>query len=227
MTISTQIAVETPENIDLYAEPAGIIVRSLAYVIDLLIRGLVMVVCSLVLSFTGYGGRGILLIVWFLVTWFYTVIFEVEFRGQTPGKKKMGIAVVNDDLTPVSWGTSIIRNFMRFADALPFGYCFGVISMVTSTHFRRLGDLAAGTLVIYRSKEKAAVELPAARAHPSPVFLEREDQIAIVGFTQRHKQLSDARQRELANILAPVLPVDEARRVDYLRGIGRWLVGER
>lgn len=225
--LSTQVSVETPESIDLQAEPAGVIVRSLAYAIDMLIRTGVMIAAFFVLFLAGRGGQGLFLLVFFVITWFYNVIFEVRFQGQTPGKKAMGIAVVHDDLTPIGWGTSIIRNFLRTADMLPALYCFGIASMMATRHFRRLGDLAAGTLVIYRRKKNKAEKWPEVRPHPAGISLERDDQTAIVNFTQRHQQLSNARQQELADILSPILPVDKPRRIEYLRGIGCWLLGER
>lgn len=225
MLITTQVAVETPESIDLYAEPAGIMARSLAFIIDFLIRGAIVAGCGIVFSLLGDGGSGVLLIVWFLVTWFYMVLFEVYRNGQTPGKKSLGLAVVNDDLTAVGWSTSITRNFLRFADALPLLYGAGIVTMILSPHFQRLGDLAAGTLVIYRRKESDKYSIPDCRPQPPPMSLERDDQLAFIGFAQRHQQLSEDRQKELANILTPLLPVEGEHRVNYVRGIGRWLLG--
>lgn len=227
--ISADVLVETPESIDLQAEPAGLVVRSLAFAIDFAIRATFIFVLFILLLFAGEAGVGVLLIVWFLIDWFYPVVFEVYWQGQTPGKKKMGLMVVNDDLTPIGWGTSIIRNLLRWADFLPSFYAAGLLSMAFSKHHQRLGDLAAGTLVIYKERKTAAFDLPsdADKAQPPPVTLEREDQLAMIGFTQRHAYLSPDRQRELADILAPLLPVEGPSRVRYLRGIGRWLLGDR
>jgi uncharacterized RDD family membrane protein YckC len=225
--ISTGVLVETPESIDLEAEPAGIVVRGLAFTIDFLIRAVALMVLSFVLAFAGEAGMGLILITWFLLDWFYPVFFEVFQKGQTPGKKKMGLRVVNDDLTPVGWGTSMIRNLLRWADFFPVLYTAGLATMACNSRSQRLGDLAAGTLVIYARNESAPGAEPGAKAHPPPFPLEREDQVAIIGFTQRHQQLSGDRQQELAGILGPVLPVDADHRVEYLRGIGQWLLGGR
>ncbi|GAB1259253.1 RDD family protein [Aurantivibrio plasticivorans] len=225
MKISTQISVETPESIDLYAEPAGIVIRCLAWLLDQFVIAGVQLVCFILLSLTGAAGWGILLIIWFSFSWFYSVLFEVLSEGQTPGKKWMGIAVVNDDLTSIGWGTSIVRNFIRFADAMPIAYFAGIITMANTKHFQRLGDLAAGSLVIYRQTENSLGGLPDARPQVANFPMGREDQLAVIGFAQRHNQLSAERQQELANIMGPLLPVDEQHRVDYLRGIGRGLVG--
>ena len=227
MTISTQVFVETPEGVDLQAEPAGVVVRILAYLIDFAIRAAVFIVLWLVLSYAGRAGEGVLLVSLFLLEWFYPVIFEVCYGGQTPGKKMLQLCVVNDDLAPVRWGTSMIRNLLRVADILPNFYLLGVVTMVCNRKFQRLGDIAAGTLVIYKKVEPKITPVTAGKPRPSPVPLRREDQIAIISFAQRRQQLSDDRQRELADILEPILPTEGANRVDYLRGIGAWLLGER
>lgn len=225
--ISTGILVETPESIDLEAEPAGLVVRGLAFSIDFFIRAIILIILGLALLSAGEAGTGLVLIVWFLLEWFYPVFFEVLRSGQTPGKMKMGLRVVNDDLTPVGWGTSVIRNLLRWADFFPVLYTAGLATMAWSHRSQRLGDLAAGTLVIYSRAESAPTTELSAQARPPPVPLEREDQVAIIGFAQRRRQLSEERQRELADILGPVLPVESTHRVDYLRGVGSWLLGGR
>ena len=227
MIIQTQLEVETPESIDLQATPAGVGPRALAYLLDFIIRLFVGIVLFIVLAFGGIAGLGVFAVCAFLLEWFYPVVFEVLWHGQTPGKKQMGIAVVHDDLTPISWGTSIVRNLLRFADLLPAFFFFGLVSMLLTKSYQRLGDLVAGTLVVYRRKEKPQRALPQYQPHPPPMALDRDDQIAIIGFTQRHDQISEDRQQELADILAPMLPVDRQHRVNYLRGIGGWLLGGR
>lgn len=227
MIVQTQLAVETPESIDLQATPAGVGPRAFAYMLDFLIRTLVNSLLAVILVFAGKAGTGIFSICAFLLEWFYPVFFEVLWQGQTPGKKVMGIAVVNDDLTPISWGTSIVRNLLRFADLLPAFFLFGTMSIIMTKHCQRLGDLVAGTLVVYRYKDTTQRSMPKLHPQPPPIALDRDDQIAVIGFTQRHNQISEDRQQELADILAPILPVDEAKRIHYLRGVGGWLLGAR
>lgn len=227
MIIQTQLEVETPESIDLQATPAGVGPRAIAYSIDFLIRIVAQIILGIIFALAGMAGIGIWLVCAFLLEWFYPVFFEVLKKGQTPGKKQMGIAVVNDDLTPIAWGTSIVRNLLRFADLLPAFFFFGLVSILLTKKYQRLGDLVAGTLVVYRRAEKSHGALPSYQAHPPPIALDREDQVAIIEFTQRHDQISEERQQELANILAPMLPVEGEHRVKYLRGIGSWLLGGR
>jgi len=168
-----------------------------------------------------------MLLLSFLLEWFYPVLFEVYRNGQTPGKKWLGLAVVNDDLTPVSWSTSLVRNLLRAVDFLPFAYVGGLSSMVLSRHFQRLGDLAAGTLVIHRPKQRALATLTDSRPQPPPFALAADDQIAIIDFAQRHRELSAARQRELANLLDQFTQRSDDGAVERLRGIGAWLLGAR
>ena len=118
-SIDTVYDVETPEAIDLTANLAGPLARTLAYSIDLCIRTGVSTVAIIILAFMNEAGWGVFLIVSFLLEWFYPVLFEVLRQGQTPGKKWLGLAVVNDDLTPITWSSSIIRNLLRAVDILP------------------------------------------------------------------------------------------------------------
>lgn len=226
--LDTDYQVETPEAIDLTAQLAGPVPRSLAFLIDFLIRGVVIFIIFILLALTSRAGTGIFLMLFFLLDWFYPVFFEVLRNGQTPGKKFLKIAVVNDDLTPVTWSTSIIRNLLRAADFMPGGYLIGLIAMSSTQHFQRLGDLAAGSIVIHkRVPPQTGNGLPqvAARAPSMPLSL--EDQVAITGFAQRHDQLSPSRKQELANILSNITQVEGKEGVERVQGMGNWLLGQR
>lgn len=225
--------VETPEGIDIQVELAGPIIRTLAFSIDFSIRIGAMLILLIVSSLLGSKiGGAVYLLIYFLVEWFYPVVFEVFRHGQTPGKKIMGISVVNDDLTPVTFSASFVRNLLRAADFLPALYCFGLISLCASRNFQRLGDIAAGTVVIY--KELKAEKQTPPDAHPlSPQFeLSDSEQNAIVEFSLRHESLSQGRQKELADIIKPLF-IDENERsnqisiVDNIKGTGAWLLGAR
>ncbi len=133
MLLDTLYQVETPEGIDLHAQLAGPVPRIVAYAIDITIRMIVILVVSIVLAFTGNTGIGLILLISFLLEWFYPVFFEVYRQGQTPGKKQMKLIVVNDDLTPVNFGTSLIRNLLRFTDFFPVFYLGGLLCMVVSS----------------------------------------------------------------------------------------------
>lgn len=224
--IQDDYSVETPEGIDLQAQLAGPAPRAMAFLIDISIRFGLYTVGSIAFSFFD-GGFGFLLLLLFLLEWFYPVVFEVLMRGQTPGKQVMKITVVNEDLTPIGWNASIIRNLMRAVDMLPVCYFFGLVSTLMSQRFQRLGDFAAGTLVIHSGVTTKATDLPKAKALAPSSSLPLEDQSAIISFTQRHQQLTDGRREELADILYPLHSRQGNSAVQYLFGVGRWLLGDR
>ena len=107
---------------------------------------------GMLLPLLGGAGMGLWLILMFLMEWFYPVLFEVLARGQTVGKMALGIRVLCDDGTPVGWYQSTVRNFLKFVDFLPVLYGAGLLSMLLQKDFKRLGDLAAGTLVVYAER---------------------------------------------------------------------------
>lgn len=85
----------------------------------------------------------------FAILWGYYVIFELLWNGQSPGKRLVGIRTVRQNGAPIGLSESAIRNIVRIIDFLPMGYGFGVISMFVDLQSRRLGDFAAGTLVVH------------------------------------------------------------------------------
>ena len=199
--------------------------RALAFAIDLGIRGLVLGLLFFVLAFFGELGIGLGSILLFVISWWYMVLFELFNQGRSPGKQMMGLRVVQDDGRPIGWSASLIRNLLRFVDMLPFGYAFGAISCLQHPTFKRLGDLAAGTLVVYREQPVKRPELPSARALRSPFALGLAEQRAVLGFAERQGELSEARVTELATILAVPLKVHPTGAVAELNGIARGLLG--
>ncbi len=129
----------------------------------------------------------------------------------------------------------MLRNLLRAADFLPSFYLGGLISMSINKRFQRLGDIAAGTLVIHRHRRHSNHSNPATLPGDAPIVppfpLELEDQQAIVNFVQRHKSLSTGRQIELAEIITQPLPPApggaKTDSVSLVRGWGAWLLGAR
>ncbi len=228
MKLDTIALVETPEGIDLQSEVVGLVPRALAYTVDMLIRIAIMFVISIVAAATGEAGGGILLIVYFVLEWWYAVLFEVFKNGQTPGKKSFNIKVVNEDLTPVTFSASLIRNLLRTADFFPFFYVVGSVSICVTQRFQRLGDLAAGTLVIYADKEQhdssTLHDVTPIAPHQA---LGEEQQVAFVNFALNRGGISPDRQHEIAEIIRPRLPLNADEPRDYIRGVGKWLMGAR
>ncbi|TPG79182.1 RDD family protein [Pseudomonas arsenicoxydans] len=223
--LDTRHQVETPEGIDLPLRPAGLMVRALAFAIDLGLRGLILGLLFIVLAFLGKLGAGLGSILLFGVSWWYMVLFEVLNQGRSPGKQWMGLRVVQDDGTPIGWSASLLRNLLRFVDLLPFGYFLGAISCLQHPTFKRLGDLAAGTLVIYREQPLTRPQLPEATPLRPAFALTLPEQRAILAFAERQGELSEARAHELASILAQPLQVPAPHAVVALNGIARGLLG--
>ncbi|WP_286784238.1 MULTISPECIES: RDD family protein [Pseudomonas] len=223
--LDTRLRIETPEGIDLILRPAGLVPRALAFAIDLAVRGLILGVMFVPLFTLGQFGMGLGAILMFLVTWWYMVLFEVFNQGRTPGKQIIGLRVVHDDGTPVGWGASLTRNLLRFADILPFGYTLGILSCLNSRGFKRLGDIAAGTLVIYRERPAERPPLAAAEPLRAPFAMSLEEQRALLEFAERQGGLSAARRAELAAILAEPLGVSPQEAEARINGIAHGLLG--
>lgn len=156
--LDTQIEIVTPENIAFHYQIGGPFRRLIAYLIDLLVR---LVVVSLIffvfamLATTGFAGVGqaTMLIAFFVLDWFYGGLFETFWNGQTPGKRALGLRVMTADGQPIQGWQAILRNFLRAADAMPVWmimptYQVGFWSALCTERMQRLGDLAAGTMVV-------------------------------------------------------------------------------
>ncbi len=217
--------VETPEGIDLVLHPAGLVPRALAFAVDLAVRGAILLLSFLVLGQFGELGLGLASLLFFLVTWWYMVLFEVLNQGRSPGKQLLGLQVVHDDGTPVGWAASLTRNLLRVVDLLPFGYTLGILSCLAHPLFKRLGDLAAGTLVIYGERPQPHPSLPEVDAQPVPFALQADERRALLAFAERRARLSVGRRQELAGILAGPLQVPKEQAEARLLGIARELMG--
>jgi uncharacterized RDD family membrane protein YckC len=223
--LDTRYKVETPEGIDLTLRPASLVPRALAFAIDLAIRGLVLLLVFLLLELLGKLGKGLAAIVIFMLTWWYMVLFEVLNQGRSPGKQWLGLRVVHDDGTPVGWAASLTRNLLRFVDFLPFAYGLGILSSLSHPAFKRLGDLAAGTLVVYKEIPAARPALPEVEPLRAPFSINLAEQRAILAFAERQSGLSSARCNEVAAILAEPLQVPPEQAQAQLNGIARGLLG--
>ena len=228
--LDTRYAAETPEGIALLLRPAGLVPRFYAYSVDLLIRFVFFSVAFVFLTMLGRLGEGLALLVFFLLEWLYPVAFELGRGGATPGKRMLGLTVVMDTGLPVTPAASLTRNLLRGADFLPSLYAFGVLSMLFRHDFKRLGDIAAGTLVVHAPQlEAPRSPPPAAPARAPAVALSARAQAAIVAWAGRVTRLTEARADELAEIAVPVV-VPRAMggdRVAALVGVAHWLLGRR
>ncbi len=230
--LDTRYRVEIPGGIKLEAQVVGPIPRFFALAIDVAIRSALFFLLSLaMIPFAVFGaaevGGGLYLILLFLVEWFYPVLFEVFWRGQTPGKRILGISVINDDLTPVTLGPSMVRNLLRVVDFLPMAYLAGLVCMLSNRRFQRLGDLAAGTLVISVRETAKPAAIGDIEPLAPPTALLRSEQTSIIDFLHRSRHLSEPRQHELADILDGVTHKPNENGVEKLHRIGAWFLGVR
>lgn len=224
--LDTARSIETPEGIELRVHVAGPVPRALAWSIDALIRAALYAVLAMALSAFQQLGMGLFLILIFAMEWWYPVLFEVLNHGMTPGKRALGLCVLHDNGTPVTWAASLIRNLLRTVDFLPVFYGFGVAALLMSEDFKRLGDMAAGTRVVYIDRPAARVTLPEVQPLLPPQ-LQASERRAVLEFAERQKTLSTDRREELANIAADMLGARDAAAVRILDGYAAWLVGKR
>jgi uncharacterized RDD family membrane protein YckC len=224
--LDTLLSYEVPEGVLLDYRLAGPVVRACAWAIDAAVRGVIYLVLLLVMSLLGGLGMALMLIGFFLLEWFYPVVFEMR-DGATPGKKAMGIQVIQDNGTPVTPSASVIRNFLRTADFLPFLYATGLLAMLANRQFKRLGDLAAGTLVVYRDLQEKRKSAPQTVARKPPVELSEAEQLSLLGFAERGEGLSLGRRRELAELLSEQTGKRGDAAVDQLYAYANWILKGR
>ncbi len=225
--LDTVREVHTPEGVALRLPAAGPVPRAIAWLIDLGIRTALLFVLSLVLGVLDRFGSGMFLIVLFVVVWGYPVAFEALHGGQTPGKRALGLRVVSADGAPIGWMASVVRNLMRTVDMLPFGYGAGLVTSLADPWSRRLGDMVAGTLVIHAPRERARIDALQVSPQAPAVALRTQEQRALIAFAERAHGLTDARRRELADIVEPVTGARGDPGVARLLGVANWLLGRR
>jgi len=210
---SVYYEIETPEGTALSFAVAGLWSRAAAWLIDLSIRIVIYIVLAISLSITGLFGQGLLLIAFFVLEWFYPVFYEVLNHGMTPGKKIIGIRVVDMHGLHIDWSSSMSRNLLRFIDMLPLIYGVGFISLLMTRYSQRIGDLVAGTYVIYDepilTQSGAFSFLTSAQINPEfqPMItaLSKQERSAFVSYAEREQLLSDARKQELLELIRPAL----------------------
>jgi len=163
--VERTVTVRTPESIAFYYELAGLGSRFLAVTIDFIIQLLVFIGLLLLLGlaaqrvgplagslhFNSSQAQAVVIaffiLVVFLIFFAYFIVFEAIWNGQTPGKRLLGIRVVRDGGYPLDLGSSVLRNLIRVVEAA-FMYIPSAISALVSAQNKRLGDLAAGTIVV-------------------------------------------------------------------------------
>jgi uncharacterized RDD family membrane protein YckC len=228
--LDTVVSAETPEGITIDLRPAGVLPRFWAFMLDFLIRGVVLII--LLIPFTRMAGIGIalLFIAAFLLVWIYPVAFELSSWAGTPGKRALKLRVVMDSGVPITPAASFTRNLLLFADFLPWAFGFGTLSMFLRRDFKRLGDLAAGTLVVYQPTAPQKTAFAELEPMPPSRPLAPADQAAVIALAARAPYLTNERLDELAALAAPV-SADDGRSgpqvTQRVLAVAQWLLGRR
>ncbi len=234
MNETTRLA--TPDNVELEFRLAGPGSRLLALVIDALICGALYAALIIILVVAGFSFGGsdatsswltvLVLFAFFLIRWGYYLFFEIRLRGQTPGKRAMGIRAVREGGLPLGIRHSLIRNLLRVVDSFPQPLCIvGGVSVLATRKGQRLGDLAAGTVVIrerFRARKETAEDnrqsagwvsrLEQGRSR-TPVVLPHGQvsiaQVALIEeYFRRVSRLDEEQRRSLSwRIALPLLPL--------------------
>ncbi|MCU7813488.1 MAG: RDD family protein, partial [Candidatus Thiodiazotropha sp. (ex Notomyrtea botanica)] len=132
-----------------------------------------------------------------------------------------------DNGTPVTPAASVIRNLLRTADFLPFLYATGLVTMLINREFKRLGDLAAGTLVVYRDESRERAQTPTDMVEKPPLDLSEDEQLTLLAFSERAEHLTQDRKEELADFLSEVTGRQGGEGVDTLYGYANWIIKGR
>jgi uncharacterized RDD family membrane protein YckC len=208
------LVVDSVTGVDLALPIAGPGARSYAFLIDWLIRAIL---------FTAWYGVAALLYnrrwtfiaplnpdaKWFVLvvtpaaaTYFlYHFVLEIAMHGRTPGKRMAGIHIVTREGGAPGVGALLTRNVFRLVDSLPLLYGVGLVATLATRDHVRVGDMAAGTLLVYERPDVALPE-PATTAASSERALNSSDAEIVAELLQRWPQLeSEARQRLAAAIL--------------------------
>jgi uncharacterized RDD family membrane protein YckC len=235
--VDRTLEVRTPESIAFSYELAGLGSRFLALMVDqaIQIAALIAIFGSIFLALmrvvaarhgpppvsdkvaTSLAIAFVVAVV-FVIFYGYFIVFEALWNGQTPGKKLLGLRVVRDGGYPIDFGASLIRNLIRIGEQLIGYYILAAISALISPENKRLGDLAAGTIVV-RDARLAAPRSPAASAdepvYASTAYLSGEERALVKRFLERRDALAVERRSELAAQLAgrvrDRVPADLAR----------------
>ena len=161
-TMNDHLSVETPEQININFKKAGIGSRFYAALLDTLLLGLLLFI-GIYVNLSFITELGVIIGNWlsaiggvmiFAMFWGYYIIFEITTNGQSPGKFALGLRVIKEGGYPISFADSAIRNLVRIVDFLPFLYGTGLLVMLINGNWQRLGDLAAGTIIVKTSRKE-------------------------------------------------------------------------
>jgi uncharacterized RDD family membrane protein YckC len=166
--LRARLAVLTPENVEFEFEPAGVAERAMAWAIDAAISFGALLLCAIVVVPFGLVSPGlasaIFIVAVFALQWWYGALFEHFWGGRTPGKSLLRLRVIDARGLRITFAQAVVRNLLRVVDILPGFYLVGAIAALVDPSMRRLGDMAAGTVVIRERRVPAPTEVVPASA---------------------------------------------------------------
>jgi uncharacterized RDD family membrane protein YckC len=216
--VERSVDVRTGEAVAIRYELAGLGSRFLAVVVDMVAQ--FAIVIALLIGF-GFAASSLsripfigskngeawliafVVILIFLIFFGWFIIFETWWSGRTPGKRALGLRVVRDGGFPIDLGAAVIRNLVRIVELFFGFYLLSAVSALISRENKRLGDLAAGTIVV-RDRADAVPDLDAylARSAPSENGLSDADRLLVERFLARRAGLEPAARYRLAERIA-------------------------
>jgi uncharacterized RDD family membrane protein YckC len=236
------VDVRTGEAVEIRYELAGIGSRFLALVVDMFAQFAIAFALLIGFAFAAPGlsrlpaGKNVTawliafaIFLFFVIFFGWFIVFETWWSGRTPGKRALGLRVVRDGGFPIDAGAAIIRNLVRIAELALGFYMISAISTLISKENKRLGDFAAGTLVV-RDRTEAVPDLDAylARAARTDIGLSAADRLLVDRFLARRATLDrSARQRlaeRIAERIRPTLAasyahLDDESLLEFLAGV--------
>jgi uncharacterized RDD family membrane protein YckC len=215
------VEIDTGESVTFQYELAGLGSRFLAVLLDILVQlaALIAIVAAIALAVRaigpavssipfagkGFGNAilGLFILLIFLLFFGYFIVFEWLWNGKTPGKRALGIRVVRDGGFPVDFVASAVRNIIRVAEFGIGFYLFSAISALLSPLNRRLGDYAAGTIVVRDERYERTAFAPG-RADEDPVLrdLGMAERDLIRRYAERRAALAPAARPAVAAAIA-------------------------
>jgi uncharacterized RDD family membrane protein YckC len=212
-----RVTIATPEGVELDLALAGVGSRFVAAFVDLLLQTVLIIALGLafvgldVFGDVGTGlGAAAFAICSFVVVFGYHTFFEVLAAGRSPGKRWTGLRVVRIGGHPITFTASAVRNLVRAVDFLPGYYVVGAIAILVTSRNQRLGDVAAGTIVVRERRPPPPTWRPAAMQTTDPRGVDSWDVSAVTAeelatvrsFLDRRHEVTNAARAQLGDELA-------------------------
>jgi uncharacterized RDD family membrane protein YckC len=206
----------TPEHVEIRLQPAGLGSRFLAITIDVLLTvclsGMLLMLFSQLPTALGIP---LWITATFVVTWGYPIYFEARHNGRSPGKRALRLRVVDGRGLPLTLGQCFVRNVVRVLDSAPAFYGLGALASLLDPHRRRLGDIAADTLVVAEGRSEDP--------DPTAVLSPEYNSLRTPRVMRMVRRRLGLEEREfLAALVRRAGELEERARFDLMEEAGEW-----